>query len=212
MGLPLLMTIIANLCVKVFSQERVAFWQREHGWSEGSTAPQCRPSASSWRTRGRWCPHRPWWSPSPPETGSCRRANIFPSREIKRDWNTMMRCLSWPCWTCRTSRWSSRCASGGPRTRWTSFLRFLKLLMHQRAAAACEKATCNIVQNVKNRTLPGLTDQWWVCCTPCTALRTARRNNPGSPSNKVSWANVSAKAKKCKFHFLIQEMLAVAGW
>ena len=77
---------------------------------------------------------------------------------------------------------------------------------HQRAA--CEKATCNIVQNVKK----GLTDQWWVCCTPCIALRTARRNNPGSPSNKGSWANVSAKAKKCKFHFLIQEMLAVAGW
>ena len=66
------MIIIAKfVCVSVLTrliEQPFPYWQREHGWwSEGSTAPQCRPSASSWRTPGRWCPPRPWWNPSPPE-------------------------------------------------------------------------------------------------------------------------------------------------
>ena len=40
--------------------------QNGRGWRR-ATAPRCRPSASSWRTPGRWCPPRLWWIPSPPE-------------------------------------------------------------------------------------------------------------------------------------------------
>ena len=60
-----------------------------------TTARRRRPWASSWRTRGRGCPRCRWWTP-------CR-----------------------PWRSCRRSRGSSRCASAGPRTRWSACPRCL---------------------------------------------------------------------------------------
>ena len=123
--------------------------QNGRGWRR-ATAPRCRPSASSWRTPGRWCPPRRWWIPSPPEL-----VNADSLTAVQKKWRQNLErsswwyfdgslgsglfCwrLLWPCWTCRMSRWSSRCASDDPQTRWTSFLRFLNrllVLMHSERA------------------------------------------------------------------------------
>lgn len=52
---------------------------------------------SVWRTRGRWYPVHRWWSP-------CR-----------------------PARSCTARRWSNRCASGGPRMRWSECRRCLEI-------------------------------------------------------------------------------------
>lgn len=68
--------------------------------------PRCRSrrrvaarftSASSWRTRGRWCRRRRWWS------------HVRPVR------------------FCSPRRWSNRYASACPRMRWSECRRYLRI-------------------------------------------------------------------------------------